>query len=114
MTSSISNQPDVLEVVGWLKQLEDPVARLASATEHVDKARDELLPELAGIRRTAAMQARKVLTAPHEPDKCPGLDQQCAVGHQVTEANQIMAQVSGMSPQTVVRLIAEYRQYGGE
>lgn len=102
MTSNKSGmpqtKPDLLEVVYWLNSLTDPVEQIKFATILGDQARDELLPEIASVRRLATVKARKKL-----------MDQ----GMSAYEANRLLADQVGQSPQTIMRLISERRQYGG-
>lgn len=93
-----ASAPDLLDIVYWLQHLADPVERMKLATLYADRARDELLPELASVRRLATVQARTAL-----------MEQ----GHTATEATRILAQQVGMSTQTVARMISERKQYGG-
>lgn len=92
------DQPDILEIVYWLQHVEDPVERIKKATLFGDEARDQLLPELASVRRLATVEARKKL-----------MDD----GLTATEATRVLAEKVGMSPQTIMRMISERRQYGG-
>lgn len=96
MTSN--QQPEILAIVHWLQGITDPVERIRQATLLIDEARDHLLPELASVRRLAAVEARKRL-----------VDE----GMSVFEANRFLGENVGMSPQTIMRLISERKHYGG-
>lgn len=92
--------PDILEVVYWLNQIEDPVERIKRATLLGDEARDQLLPELASVRRLATVAARKQLMTSGD-------------GMSATQATHLLAEKIGMSVQTVMRMISERKHYGG-
>lgn len=91
-------RPDILEVVYWLQRVKDPVERIKLSTLMGDEARDQLLPELASVRRLATVEARQHL-----------MNQ----GMTATEATRALAEQVGMSPQTVMRMISERKAYGG-
>jgi hypothetical protein len=97
-TGPKTEQPDILEVVYWLNTVSDPVERIRQATLLGDEARDQLLPELASVRRLATVQARKAL-----------MEQ----GMSATAATHELANQIGMSVQTVMRMITEAKHYGG-
>lgn len=90
-------EADLFALVRWVKSLPTPEAQLAAATDLGDRVRDTLLPELAGIRRLAAVTARKELIKQGVP---------------ATEATKQLAQKVGASPQTINRLLTERGQYG--
>lgn len=72
--------PDLL--YAHLRSL-DPIERLVQATKAIELARDQLLPDLATLRRTATYEAR------------------------ATMRPAVIARESGHSPQTIGRLLAE-------
>ncbi len=110
-----SDTPDVLEPAHWIENLEDPVQQFVQASIMGDLARDVLLPRFAELRRHSALKAREKLMAPHLPCQAAQEGMQfkrdCTRGHLATEAAQALAQVSGMSAQTVGRMVAEARSY---
>ena len=97
-SGSTESAPDILEVVYWLNTITDPVERIRQATLLGDEARDQLLPELASVRRLATVEARRQL-----------MDR----GMTATEATHDLASRIGMSVQTVMRMISERKHYGG-
>lgn len=91
------DEADLFALVRWVKSLPTPEAQLAAATDLGDRVRDTLLPELAAIRRLAAVVARKELMNQGVP---------------ATEATRQLAEKVGASPQTINRLLTERGQYG--
>ena len=89
---------DLLDVVYRLREVTDPIERFKMSTAAIDQVRDELIVELAALRREAAVQARNVL-----------IDEQ---GLKAGQANRELAALSGTSVQTVARMINEQAQYG--
>ncbi len=114
----MGEKPDLLEPVYWLQQIEDDADRLVAATELVDGMK-ELSRELAAQRRTAAYSGRELYRHPHPADTCPAQEYQlelrttCNAGHSATEATQILAMRTGLSPQIISRLVTERMSYGG-
>lgn len=96
----MGDAPDILETVYWLNSIEDPIERIKRATLLIDEARDQLLRELASVRRLATVEARKKMMAENR-------------NMNVTDATHALASEVGMSVQTVMRMITERRQYGG-
>lgn len=94
----MSEKPDVLELVYWIQSQHDPMEQFVLATTYGDKVRQELLVELAALRRRSAHAARKQL-----------MDQ----GMNATEATRELARLVESSPQTISRMINELHQYGG-
>lgn len=94
---TVSEKPDVLEPVYWVRNIEDPIQRFVEATRLGDEARGSLLPELAAQRRQAAHEARQALIAS---------------GMNATEATRHIARLAGSTPQTIGRMISERDAYG--
>lgn len=92
-------QPDIMAIVSWCRQVEDPMERMRSATRIGDEIRDHVLTEIAGIRRLATVEARQVLIDGGMP---------------AMEATRKLAEMVGQSTQTISRMIAERRAYGYE
>lgn len=88
---------DILDVIRQLQQVDDPEEGIRLATRLIDQARDELLVELAGLRRSFAFKARTAL-----------IDQ----GMSATEANRTLAARVDTSPQSIGRMVTEAAQYG--
>lgn len=95
--SDTENRPDVLELVYWVREIEDPIQRFVEATRFGDEARGSLLPELAAQRRQAAHEARQALIR---------------AGMNATEATRRVAQLANSTPQTIGRMISEKDAYG--
>lgn len=93
-----TEHPDVLELVYWLREVSDEVERMKLATLLGDRVKDELLPEIAAVRRLSAVAAR---------------DKLIKSGLTAADATLELARESRQSPQTIMRLISERRQYGG-
>jgi hypothetical protein len=90
---------DILDVIRQLQQVDDPEEGIRLATRLIDQARDELLVELAALRRSFAVRARTAL-----------MDQ----GMSATEANRVLAARVETSPQSVGRMVTEASQYGSK
>lgn len=90
---------DLLDVVRQLQEVTDPEEGMRVATALIDQARDELLVELAAIRRSFAVRARTAL-----------MDQ----GMSATAASRELASRVHTSPQSIGRMVTEAAQYGSK
>lgn len=97
MMAASKEQPDLLAIVTWVQNLEDPEEQLIKAGELWDQNQNMVQIELAGLRRKAAVRARQRL-----------IDQ----GMGATEATRVLAERVGQSPQTIARLLYEAPGYG--
>jgi len=84
-------------VVRAVREIEDPIEGIIEATRLIDLARDQLLIELAGIRRGFAVQAQAQLRAQ---------------GMSVSAANREVAARAQTSEASVKRMLTEASQYG--
>lgn len=91
------DQPNIMGIIDWLRDMKDPGECLVIATALIDQVRTDLLPELAAVRRQRAYEARSELVSG---------------GMSVAEANLTLAKQVGASPQTIMRLITEKGAYG--
>lgn len=91
------DQLNIHAMVDWVNDIEDPVDAAVAATVLVDRVRDQLLPELAAVRRIKTVMARQKLTNE---------------GMRATDATRELAAKMGMSPQTINRMYTERRAYG--
>lgn len=90
---------DLLDVIRQLQQVDDPEEGMRLATSLIDQARDELLVELAAMRRSFAVRARTAL-----------MDQ----GLSATAASRELAGRVHTSPQSIGRMVTEASQYGSK
>lgn len=98
MAIEVNGQPfDLMMVVRSVQQIEDPIRGIQEATQLIDKVRDELLIELAAVRRGFAVQAQTQLRE---------------AGMKVAEANRQIAVQAQTSEASVKRMLTEASQYG--
>jgi transcriptional regulator GlxA family with amidase domain len=93
------DQLDIHLMVEWVNELTDPVEQMVASTILIDRVRDQLMPELAAIRRNSTVRARQHLIQ---------------TGLRATDATRKLAELSGQSPQTVNRMFQERHSYGGD
>lgn len=98
MTIEINGKPfDLMMVVRAVQNIEDPIEGIVEATRLIDLARDQLLIELAAVRRGFTVQAQTILRAN---------------GMTVSAANREIAAKAQTSEASVKRMLTEAGQYG--
>lgn len=98
MTIEINGKPfDFMMVIRQVQEIEDDVEAIMVATTLIDEARDQLLVELAAIRRDRAVRAQAKLRA---------------TGMTVDMANRQLAEQVQTSPTSIKRMVQEAGQYG--
>lgn len=98
MTIEINGAPfDFMTVIRQVQEIEDDVEAIMVATKLIDEARDQLLVELAAIRRDRAVRAQAKLRA---------------TGMTVDTANRLLAEQVQTSPTSIKRMVQEAGQYG--
>lgn len=98
MTIHINGKPfDFMMVIRAVGDIEDDIEAARVATDLIDQARDQLLVELAAVRRARAVAAQSKLRA---------------TGMTVDEANRRLASAMNTSPTSVKRMVQEAGQYG--
>jgi hypothetical protein len=98
LTIEINGEPfDFMMVIREVQAIRDDIEAGRVATKLIDQARDQLLVELAAIRRERAVRAQATLRAS---------------GLKVDAANRQLADEFQTSVTTVRRMILEAGQYG--
>lgn len=98
MTIEINGESfDFMMVIRQVQEIEDDVEAIMVATTLIDEARDQLLVELAAIRRDRAVRAQAKLRA---------------TGMTVDMANRLLAEQVQTSPTSIKRMVQEAGQYG--